>query len=256
LGEAQEKQIVKLAKRHGARTFRFKTLKNPEDREWLRDRWTQVGQGIFVPPADITSGWVRADPSRGLTSRRIVQSPLGTGGRVVSGRDFILVQRDPDYGAVKPHADWLEKSGWKVYVMPSPSRKAQREDVIKHIDLHVGVAPTKNGGHLILANRKYLAENRALFDRIARETGSKIVQVPEKEEALFPTNFLVLPDGKVLMTGGAPKTKALMEKAGIQVYTTIPLKETVTLGGGLRCLTNTFYPKEKKRPISEVFSRK
>jgi len=232
---ANVKAFSEKAKRLGARTMR---LAPPEsgsleklDLSWIRDKWTQLGGSNYVSSIH---GWP-------FTSRRVRFSALGTGGRIVGGTNFLLVHEYLRTNhATRGALDDLEKQGCAVYGMPSA--KNLRGDLdASHLDLSLGVAPAAGKRHVIVVTGGYLSDNRGLLERVARETRSRIVEVPKEEEGLFPANFLVLPDGKVLMTGGAPKTKALMERAGARVFTTIPLKTSPFWGGGLRCVTNTFY---------------
>lgn len=204
------------------------------DFTWLRDKWTQLGEWNFIP---YSHGWP-------ITSKGVQYSVLGIGGKVVNGRNFVLVHEPLMTNRLtKPYLDRLREKGWKVYGLPTPSGKAGLVDA--HIDLDVGVAPAAGGRHVMVASKDYLSANRERLEKIALETNSRIVEVPAEEKRLFPANFLVLPDGKVLMTGGAPKTKAAMERHGVRVFTTIPLTQATKFGGGLRCLTNTFYPRKR-----------
>jgi N-dimethylarginine dimethylaminohydrolase len=70
--------------------------------------------------------------------------------------------------------------------------------------------------------------------------GSRLLEVPDGEYASMATNVLALAPGKCLALAGNPRTRALLEKAGIEVLTYDGQEISVKGAGGPTCLTRPF----------------
>ena len=69
------------------------------------------------------------------------------------------------------------------------------------------------------------------------EGGFELIEVPDGEYATMATNVLALAPGKCLALEGNPRTRALLEKAGIEVLTYAGGEISVKGAGGPTCLT-------------------
>ena len=198
---------------------------------------------------------------------KIVKSELGEGGRVVVGNGIALVS---DVLKDTKELKELEKRVDKIYFLPSIKLKLEMklsptidmldEDVYRehsHIDLAVGLVRGRNGEKVMIVDPNYYKDNKELLKRIARETGHRIIKIAKSEAHLRPANFLVLPDGKILMNK-APKLKRQLEKHGVDVIMMDrPLKEHIKFtAGGIRCSTAEFRTSKKLREKKYIKRKK
>ena len=86
------------------------------------------------------------------------------------------------------------------------------------------------------------------MQNLEREQNAQFVFVDGEETVYIPANFLVLPDGKIFMAKGSPKTEDKIKEV-FGEHRVITTKEPIPLslkkGYGLRCLTNTIYGLKK-----------
>ncbi len=131
----------------------------------------------------------------------------------------------------------------RIYELPCP--RINREGASNHLDMYLNIF---EGGKVILADPDYYQQNKDSIDSIAREQGYKIVVVPEEEKHLYPSNFLSLFDGRILMTS-APQTYAEIvrtvgprEAGELIIMIDSALEENLNLGGGIKCMMTYTYP--------------
>ncbi|UOY02254.1 dimethylarginine dimethylaminohydrolase family protein [Blastococcus sp. PRF04-17] len=73
--------------------------------------------------------------------------------------------------------------------------------------------------------------------RYLRSIGYTLIEVPrDEQESHWPVNMITIEPRKVIMNEGSPKTRALLEKAGVETIE-IPYDEVQRYGGGIRCTT-------------------
>ena len=75
------------------------------------------------------------------------------------------------------------------------------------------------------------------FRNLLLDMGYKLVEVPEDEFVSMGCNVLAIGPRKCIMVEGNPKTQAVLEKAGCEVFTYKGLEISVKGGGGPTCLT-------------------
>lgn len=69
-----------------------------------------------------------------------------------------------------------------------------------------------------------------------KKRGFHIVEIPTWEEQALAANFVALEPGKIAMCKGNPKTKALLEEAGVEVIE-VKVDEIRRAGGAIHCMT-------------------
>lgn len=219
---------------------------------WVRDHSVQLGKNVYLSP-DATHDYMKA-LGENSTRKRL---QIGEGGNLVVGKGFALIPKK----ASAENARELAQHGLKVYSLPSkimltrfeycPGRPAEMQALQEswHLELHVNVA-TRRG--IMLVDPEYYQLNKTLLDGIARKHKQRLVTVPPEEAALLPTNFLELPDGRLLLNN-APATIARLREAGLTKDDYIQMPVAVRFNnyshGSLRCFTQvvTVEPQEKKR---------
>ncbi|MCX8189964.1 MAG: hypothetical protein N3F05_01915 [Candidatus Diapherotrites archaeon] len=238
-------RFCKIAKVVGARVLISKK-ETPYTGSWLRDAFSVIKGYRFVFPFD-----------ERLLGRRIgnkFYSYLGDGGSVVNIEDkFILVSKKTALSAIN-EINFLKRRGMIVFEMPPGlvtdffrSQKAKKFKRHHHIDLFVNRIP---GMKILVVDPIYYAANKRLVDEIAKVTGYKILQIPEKDRDYYPANFLDLGKGKIMMNRAARETAKLLEREGVEVVlTSVPLKGSSAIYGGLRCAVNL--PKKSTQRIME-----
>ncbi|MEM4598660.1 MAG: hypothetical protein QW400_03130 [Candidatus Diapherotrites archaeon] len=227
-------RFCKIAKAAGARVLISKRT-TPYTGAWLRDTFTVVKNYRFVFPVD-----------ERLLGRRVgnkIYSYLGDSGGVINIEDkFLLVSKQIAFSAMN-EISFLKKKGIVVFEMPpgfvKDAFKSQKRAKLKkhtHVDLFVNRIP---GMKILLVDPQYYQANKALLDNIATVTGYKIILVPEKEREFYPTNFLDLGTGKIMMNRAARETAKRLAQEGVKVVmTTAPLKGSSAMYSGLRCAVN------------------
>lgn len=220
--------------------------------DWVRDHSTQLGGKVYLSPK-ATHDYMKALGEN--SARKRLQ--IGEGGNLIVGSGFALIPKK----AGDENARELAQQGFKVYRMPSkimptalmyhPGRPTEMQALQEswHLDLHVNAAPRRG---IILADSSYYTLNKERLDDIARKHKQKLVIVPPEETRLLPTNFVELPDGKLLLNN-APATIARLREAGLKEDDYIRMPNAVRFNhygnGGMRCFTQVVKvePREKKR---------
>jgi N-dimethylarginine dimethylaminohydrolase len=88
--------------------------------------------------------------------------------------------------------------------------------------------------------RSLLVYSRLLavpFRKRLLDRGYRLLEVPDEEYATMATNVLALAPGKCLALAGNPGTRALLEKAGVEVLTYEGKEISIKGAGGPTCLT-------------------
>ena len=75
------------------------------------------------------------------------------------------------------------------------------------------------------------------FRQLLIERGYRFVEVPDEEFDSMACNVLALAPGRGVMLGGNPRTRAALERAGVEVFEYEGTEISVKGGGGPTCLT-------------------
>lgn len=75
------------------------------------------------------------------------------------------------------------------------------------------------------------------FRQTLLQKGYRLVEVPDAEYETMGTNVLALGPGRCVMLNGNPRTRALLEKAGVAVHVYDGEEISLKGGGGPTCLT-------------------
>ncbi|NYZ79760.1 hypothetical protein H0N95_00745 [Candidatus Micrarchaeota archaeon] len=215
--------------------------KDPRLLSYVRDSETKIGKTVFVSP-EATDDILKRT---GNTSQRVI-SRAGEGGKIVDGGKFAIASGD----MTEKEIQQVEKeTGKKVYKIPTAIEPVELKLWPKqtiatylaemlHVDMYVNVIPQRN---IMLVEDAYLRQNKKQIEAIAKKEGLKIVATDPKEFRMRPTNFLRLPDGKMLFNK-APKTIEKLKKAGVKDEDFIVNERKVEFnpeygGGSIRCFT-------------------
>lgn len=170
-------------------------------------------------------------------------SHFGESGRVVVFDEFIIAS-DEIKRKLKVSEGYRFQGKRVYFVKPITAyigdKKASPKDFGFHIDYHVN-GLTLNDHVFIYLDPDFYSKNRAVFRMIEREQKAEFDFVPKTEQNLIPANFLVIPDGKILIAGGAPGTQERLElRLGENnvLTTNKPLPNLLKEGYGIRCITN------------------
>jgi len=171
-----------------------------------------------------------------------VDSPFGEGGRVIEFSDFTLASNT----IKKELEERNQLEDKKIYFLdPDPVKdvigeKIKTTNVRSHIDYYVN--GIESGGRIvILTDPDFYTANEDIFNQMKCEQEIEIVRVDEQERSRVPTNFLSLPNGKILMAAGTPITQESLEKrvGSDKIITTKnPVDNLLEKGYGVRCFTN------------------
>lgn len=201
----------------------FKAQAPPTSIFWTRDLWKKIGGKRFMRFTPKGESW------------------LGEEGRSIPlPRNSVLANKSLHSLSV---VTGLQKQGYRFYFVnngevysPKLSRRIGTPIYEKHdhVDLLAG-----NVENVLLVDRVFFEQNKAVFGKISSETGAELVFVPRAEERLYPANFLVLGPGKILMDRAAKETIALMRSKGIEVIpTAVSLRANREQIANVRCLVN------------------
>ena len=73
--------------------------------------------------------------------------------------------------------------------------------------------------------------------RYLRSIGYTLIEVPpDEQQSRWPVNMHTIEPRKVIMNEGSPRTRALLEKPGVETIE-IQYDEVQRYGGGIRCTT-------------------
>jgi len=139
----------------------------------------------------------------------------------------------------------MKEFGSEIYFLRPISTENKEGEISvnkrQHIDYHINGMDLKDHS-LILVDPSLYKKNLDVFEEIQRKHPVKLVFVDESETQSVPANFLVLPDGKILMSAETKKTQKTLEKEiGSEniLVTQKSLPRLLNCGYGIRCITNT-----------------
>ncbi len=121
-----------------------------------------------------------------------------------------------------------------VIVVPLP------DDPGQHDVMHLMSLISTVDRDLAVVYLRLLPEN---FQRMLKDRGYRLVDVPDEEFETMGTNVLALGPGDCVMLDGNPKTRAALEQAGARVQVYDGREISLKGGGGPTCLT---------RPLARV----
>ncbi|MDD4878422.1 MAG: hypothetical protein PHO02_05305 [Candidatus Nanoarchaeia archaeon] len=123
------------------------------------------------------------------------------------------------------------------YMIPSLRRRGCDPEI--HLDLSISIIESRN---LMLVDERHYRQQKRIFEKIAYERSQKVVSVNCGDEAnLWPMNILILDyRGKTTAVANANCKKVLkvLNKYDIDLIT-VPIRRLPSLGGSIRCITNT-----------------
>lgn len=192
-------------------------------------------------------------------------SSAGESGAIVGHGKVLLVTKK----VLPEDVNYLRRKGHRVYVMPTfrtrgtfyyrPNALRPEKDfnwrtgktvgVIKreaHLDYRINIIEK---ARLLIVDRQYYGVNKNRIIKIAMANNFRIEVVGERE--LLPTNFLWLPDGKILINK-SETLRRILEKHGLKetkdfVVSSTPVKYNRYLGGGIGCFA-TAMPLSRTKP--------
>lgn len=127
----------------------------------------------------------------------------------------------------------LERAGYRVLVARSPGPLHQFHPEIPgwmHADMWV--APLDVRLALVYPPWCDFETLRSLH-----KLGYRLIEADrEEQERLAPANLITIEPRLVVMTAGAPRTRALLEAESVEVIE-VPYDEVIKYGGGIRCTT-------------------
>ncbi len=191
---------------------------------WSRDLWIKHGgkrykpsKALFAPDAFGEGGQVVPIGEKQMVASSALRNSLTVKKLSAQGVSFFFV-----------------KDGWQE--MHNLSKLAGKKVFrnIDHPDLFVGRA-----GNVMLVDEAFLKENHGILSLAAKQSGAKIIQVPKEESSIYPANFLVLGENRVMVDKDAKKTIELLRHHGVEVVPTpVSLRANRAAGGGVRCFVN------------------
>lgn len=215
-----------------------------------RDAFTQIDDCVYINPVALVyqfEGLSKENKPtwhRLLGKRKIRESYFAEGGRTIVLEKMILAS---NIIRTKTQHDYKTFCSRKVYfldlidLVTSKETKAT-EEFREHIDYFVNGFDTPQGAILVV-NKDFYEKNKEVFEKIKKEQKAEIVFVTEKEKVFFPTGFVSLPNGKILLTPDVPKTiKKIEELVDETVITTQrPIPHLLDKEYSLRCFTNILF---------------
>lgn len=209
---------------------------NIEDKE----KWKQYYDGQKKLHRKVTRIEQEADNYLTLL---LQPSPFGEGGRVIVFSDFIIAS---DEIQRKTHAkkDYRVQDKPVYFVSPTNARigkfTKKSEEVRFHIDYFVNGIDLSSHSFVYI-DPDFYKKNNFVFKRIEKNHNVDICLVPKNEQKFIPSNFLVIPNGKILIPNGTPQTyRCLEQRLGSEnvLVTENPLPNLLNEGYGPRCITN------------------
>lgn len=127
----------------------------------------------------------------------------------------------------------LERAGYRIWTARSPGPLYDfHQEVIGWMHADMWIAPLDVDLALIYPPWCDFETIRYL-----RSIGYRLIEAPrDEQESVAPANLLTIEPRKVIMTAGAPKTRALLENEGVEVIE-VEYREVICYGGGIRCTT-------------------
>ena len=149
--------------------------------------------------------------------------------------DFIVAMLSPDCNrdGLEQVRPILERSGYHVWVAHSPGTlHTFQPELIGWIHPDMWLAPLDRDLALI-----YPAWCDYETVRYLQSIGYTLIEADrEEQERIAPCNLQTIEPRKVVMCAGAPKTRALVEAAGVEVIE-VEYDEVIKYGGSIHCTT-------------------
>ncbi len=205
--------------------------------EFLRRR--ELPSGPYRATGWLNRRFLELLQERNVTLDFRYNSPFGEGGKGINLERFALVssQIRPQTEIVPVDMPCYYLDPVSCYILGETMSPQQH---LGHIDYHVNGVIYQDTPLLLVDPEMYTA-NKDVFERIKKERKAEIIYVAEEERNRIPANFLVLPDQKLLLAGGIPKTKRRIEQiVGAEniLETERPLDYLLSHKFGIRCFTN------------------
>ncbi len=190
--------------------------------------------------------WAR-DMWQKFEGRRVIRggenaNTAGEGGMVVPINERTAVvseslRQNPTIAGLagRGHRFYFMKNGLQFHANLSRVFSMEIYGTMDHVDLFVGVA----GGVMLVEGSYFTGQNKTVLRQATRENGLRMLFVPPGEEIMYPANFLVLEQNRILMNRNAERTIALMRGNGVEVIPTdVAIKANLRAGGSIHCFVN------------------
>lgn len=216
---------------------------------WERDVFTRLNKRVLSKSRAIDLNIVSQKEKRFF----------GDGGRVinagtVNGKEVLLVSHSPQHASleslstqkklVSDEIEMLKKRGYIVFELPGFDYKRlgrvkgseASNRFFEHLDVFINTIPQKK---VMLVDPDYYSKNSIKVKQIAQAIGFKLIKIPSSEKYFYPSNFLNIGNGEIIMDKKASQTAKLLGEVGVRVYTTpSTLKGNNLMFGGARCFVN------------------
>lgn len=162
------------------------------------------------------------------------------GGCFVFGKNYFVASADEDFDRRRRMHTREERLkelyGTPFYMVPSMRDK---EGPRGHLDLSISIIESRK---LLLVDARHYRQQKRLFEKIAYEQGQKLVSVASADEGrLWPMNMLVLDNEKkttVIANSECKRVLKILNKYDLDMIT-YDILDVPSLGGSIRCITNT-----------------
>lgn len=213
---------------------------------WTRDVFTRVEERFYNKDSAVNSNLRKPEHLRRI---------FGEGGRVINlgkinGKPSLIISRSTKEAnnlvvskEIKEEIEMLKRRGYNIFELPGhefstygQKRKANvGKTFFDHLDVFVNAIPEKK---ILLVDPEYRKKNPDV-ENIAKRIGFKLITIPTAERYSYPSNFLPIGSGEVIVNSAAKKTIALLKKEGVKVYATPKeIKANLTMRGSVGCFVN------------------
>ncbi|MFA5125899.1 MAG: hypothetical protein WC462_02770 [archaeon] len=216
---------------------------------WQRDISVRLGKRILNKSRAEGFGLKTGKEQRFFADGgRLIQAGTSKGKKVlfisISPINQIRTMAPIQEKILREEMDMLRRRGYVVFELPGFEYKAlgrrlgekAKGSFFEHLDVFINTIPEKK---LILVNPDYYKANLGKINQAADYLKYKIITVPESEKYTYPSNFLPLGNGEILIDKGARITASILKKNGVKVYE-VPqeMKGNNQIFGGIRCFIN------------------
>lgn len=242
--------IDKLKQTTGNRQIRILRL-GPNDKHnsgyWQRDTSVNLGSERVISRE-------QAEKSTHKSLAKKKNAYFGEGGKFINageanGQRVVIVSSTPPYGFVgkknpkiqsdmQKEKEMLQAKGYKVFELPGFHYRQVlgKTEFFNHIDPFINTIPKRK---LVIVDPDYYKRYSNEVNEVAGFLGYSVIKVPESEKHLYPSNFLNIGEGEIILEHSATQTAKLLKAQGVKVFTTpLELKGNNMLFGGARCFVN------------------
>ena len=158
---------------------------------------------------------------------------IGASTRMADDLIVVMLSTDCNRDGLEQVRPVLERAGYRVWVAHSPGPlHSYHPEVPGWMHADMWIAPLDVDLALI-----YPPWCDFETIRFLRSIGYRLIEAPrEEQESVAPANLITIEPRKVVMTTGAPKTRALIEAEGVEVVE-VDYGEVIKYGGSVRCTT-------------------